>query len=241
MVRNDYDPREVRRTLLREGLSYLTQGVLFPFGYLRSNHRPLRRRDLRTLVFVHGFAANRAGFYPLQAYLRLFGHPRLYSYNYRSVGSVEGLALQLKKEIDANVRGGRIDLIAHSMGGLVARCYLQELGGARRVNRLITLATPHRGTHASEFIPTSLIHQLRPEGPFIRHLNDLPAPEGLRVFSFGGEKDMLVLPHESALCPFGEGRMFDDLGHLSLLLSPRIFVAVRQALEEPTPSQPAGQ
>lgn len=41
---------------------------------------------------------------------------------------------------------GRIDLIAHSLGGLDARYALAHLGLARRVRSLVTVGTPHRGT-----------------------------------------------------------------------------------------------
>lgn len=40
----------------------------------------------------------------------------------------------------------RIDLIAHSLGGLDARYALSHLGLARRVRSLVTVGTPHRGT-----------------------------------------------------------------------------------------------
>jgi triacylglycerol lipase len=40
----------------------------------------------------------------------------------------------------------RVDLIAHSLGGLDARYALTHLGLATRVRSLVTIATPHRGT-----------------------------------------------------------------------------------------------
>ncbi|MEO6771842.1 MAG: alpha/beta fold hydrolase [Kofleriaceae bacterium] len=40
----------------------------------------------------------------------------------------------------------RVDLIAHSMGGLDARYALAHLGLAARVRSLVTVGTPHRGT-----------------------------------------------------------------------------------------------
>jgi pimeloyl-ACP methyl ester carboxylesterase len=39
----------------------------------------------------------------------------------------------------------RLWLVCHSMGGLVARYFLEHLGGADITRRLITIATPHRG------------------------------------------------------------------------------------------------
>jgi triacylglycerol esterase/lipase EstA (alpha/beta hydrolase family) len=219
--------------MLREGLSLLAHGLLVPFGLRRDRHSPERKRDLRTLVFVHGLAVNRSGFMPLQAFLRSRGHRRQLALNYRSTGSIEAIALRLKRDLDANVRGGRIDLITHSMGGLVARFYLQQLGGARRVDRLITLGTPHLGTHAANFVPSALVRQLLPDSPFIRHLNALPPPQGLQVSSIVAGRDLLVQPIEAASCPFGETIRFADLGHVELLFRPRVFSEIRAILRSP--------
>jgi len=230
-VLSDFQPAEARRAFLWEGLCLVGQGVLYPFGYLPARHRPVRRADQRTLVFVHGLAANRSGFYPLQVFLRLRGFKRQLAVNYRSSGSIESIALRLKRQLDCKIKGGRIDLIAHSMGGLVARFYVQQLGGARRVDRLITLGTPHHGTHASILIPSALVDQLRPGGPLVRHLNQLPPPRGVRVTSIGGGRDLTMMPPESAFCSFGEQRMFRDLGHLSLLFAPAVFREISATLE----------
>lgn len=229
-MRSDHDPEAVRGAILREGLSYLAHGVLLPLGFHGSQPRPVRGREKRTVVFVHGLGANRAGFLPLQGYLKLHGHAPHYAFNYRSAGSVERIALRLKREIDAHVRGGRIDLVAHSLGGLVARFYLQQLGGARRVDRLITLGTPHQGTHAANFIPARLVRQLLPDAPFIRHLNSLPPPEGVDVTSIVAGRDLLIQPVDAARCPFGRDLLFPELGHLELLFRPEVFAAVQSSL-----------
>ncbi|MFO1404834.1 MAG: hypothetical protein U1E96_09660 [Azonexus sp.] len=42
-------------------------------------------------------------------------------------------------------RDARLWLVCHSMGGVVARYFLEHLGGAEITRRLITIATPHRG------------------------------------------------------------------------------------------------
>jgi len=216
----------------RELLAYATHGLLFGFGYLASGHRTERRKDIRTLVFVHGLWANRAGFFPLQGYLRMRGHRRQLSFNHASAGpSVEALALELKRQIDRRIKGGRIDLVGHSLGGLVARYYVQRLGGARRVDRLVTLGAPHAGTHASIYVPTRLVRELHPESELIRGLSQDPPPRGVRCLSIAAGRDLMVLPAEAAFAPFGERSTHDDLGHLELLLSPRVFREVHDFLE----------
>jgi len=229
-VRTDHDPRRVRSAIGREALALLTHGVLMPFGLRRPRPRPERRREQRTVVFVHGLAANRSGFLPLQAYLRMCGHDRQLAFNYRSSGSIERQALALKRAIDEGIGGGRIDLVAHSLGGLVSRCYLQLLGGARRVDRLITLGTPHHGTHAAVFIPSAFVRQLLPDSPFLEYLNAQPAPEGVRTTSIVAGRDVLIQPVASARCPFGESVVFDDLGHVELLFRPRVFAEIAERL-----------
>lgn len=229
-MRSDYDRAAVRRAIRREGLCYLLHGALYPFGRRTKGRAPHREPSQRTLVFVHGLAANRSSFLPLQTVLRLAGHRRQIAVSYRSRGSIEALALRLKRELDQRVEGGRIDLIAHSMGGLVARFYVQQLGGERRVDRLITLGTPHQGTHAASFVPSPLVRQLLPDGPFIRHLNALPAPVRTRLTSIVGGRDLLVQPADAAACPFGDVRRLDELGHLELLFRPEVFAEVTSAL-----------
>jgi pimeloyl-ACP methyl ester carboxylesterase len=220
----------------RTALAWLTHSLMFGFGFIPDRHRPRRARDIRTLVFVHGLAANRAGFLPLQAYLRLTGHRRQLTFNYRSTGSIESIALRLRRHIDANVKGGHIDLIAHSMGGLVARYYVQRLGGARRVDRVLTLGTPHHGTTAATpggWLPLGLVSQLDPAGAFLRELNDLPAPAGVRFVSFAAEHDGLVRPVESAFAPFGDHVILPGQGHLDMLLAPRVFSRIEKRVRFP--------
>ncbi len=229
-MRSDHDPDKVRSAIRREALAFAAYGVLMPLGFMRPKPRPERRRELRTLVFVHGLAANRSGFLPLRAYLRLHGHDRQLAFDYRSAGSIERQALRLKRAIDEGVGGGRIDLVAHSLGGLVSRCYLQLLGGARRVDRLITLGTPHHGTHAANFVPSAFVRQLLPDSPFIRYLNAQPAPEQLRTTSIVAGRDLLIQPVESASCPFGESVVFGELGHVELLFRPSVFAEIAARL-----------
>jgi len=92
---------------------------------------------------------------------------RLYYYSYPSYKHVTYNARQLAELIKENQyiknwiknSNGKIAILAHSMGGLVARSLLEEHGNitvdgqqidlADKLIRLITLGTPHRGSPAS--------------------------------------------------------------------------------------------
>jgi pimeloyl-ACP methyl ester carboxylesterase len=53
---------------------------------------------------------------------------------------------QMDSSPDTEFNGKSIAIVAHSMGGLVARSYMEEQAGGDRVLRLITLGTPHHGS-----------------------------------------------------------------------------------------------
>ena len=226
-----------RRAWWRRAGVGVMHGALWGFGFLPSRHRPLRSKEIRTLVFLHGWGSNRSAFYPLQAYLAFCGYRRQLSINYPSRTSIEAIALGVKREIDRQVRGGRIDLICHSMGGLVARFYVQFLGGERRVDRLITLATPHQGTYLSAYLPSPLVAQLRPESALLRRLEAHPWPTQVEAHCLAAERDLVVLPSTSALLPFGQCTLFDELGHGDILFSPRVFRKIQNTLDAPRPQR----
>jgi triacylglycerol lipase len=72
------------------------------------------------------------------------------------LGSVELRAHELAGRINAKFPNGEVHIIAHSMGGLDARCLLAQnllgLAGAGRVVSLSTISTPHHGTPVADLL-----------------------------------------------------------------------------------------
>jgi pimeloyl-ACP methyl ester carboxylesterase len=193
-------------------------------AFARGRRTP-RRREQRTLVFVHGYLANGACFLALRGYLRLRGYRGALSYEYAPGDSVERAARGLKAFLKAHVRGGRIDLVCHSLGGLVALSYLAELGGARRVDRCITLGTPFRGTYNAYWVPGRMGYDLRPGSPLIRRLaRARRGVEGVAMTTIAAAADNIVLPRASA-------GVVEGVGHAGMLFSPTVFRRVAAALE----------
>ena len=145
-------------------------GVLYPFGVAASRRATPGRREQRTVVLIHGYLANRSTLLPLAGYLRWRGLSQVLSFNYPSSEGVERGAIALRDYLRRHVRGGRIDLVCHSLGGLVARAYLQQLGGARRVDHCITLGTPHMGTYNSYWLASRVGRELRPDSALLARL-----------------------------------------------------------------------
>lgn len=215
----------------KELLAWVAQGALYGFGYLRPRPPREHHDERHILVFIHGLAMNRASFFPLQGYLRLLGYSAQRSRNFGIPDSIEAMGEAVGRFVERVASTSRVTLVAHSMGGLAARWYVQRLGGHARVERIVTLATPHRGTYLASNAPTALLTQFDPEGPFIRALNELPAPPGVELVSIIAGQDLIVVPSAAGEAPFGKSVVFEDLGHMDVLLSPRVFAAVHLALQ----------
>src|SRR5262249_26543993 len=103
----------------------------------------------RPVVLVHGIWNSRAAFARISRYLRARGFDVHALDLVPSDGSVavEQLAAQLASYVDAGLPAAApFDLVGFSMGGVVSRYYVQRLGGASRVQRLVTISSPHHGT-----------------------------------------------------------------------------------------------
>jgi pimeloyl-ACP methyl ester carboxylesterase len=221
------------RLIAQETAAFAAAGLLMPFGMRESARRTARQREQRTVVLVHGYLANRSTLFPLAAYLRLRDPRRqVLGFNYDSRDGIERGAKALRAWLREHVRGGRIDLVCHSLGGLVARVYVQELGGRRRVDRCITLGTPHRGTYNSYWLWSRVGRELRPDSPLLARLvASREGASGVRFVSLIAGSDNLVIPRIFA--SHEEEILVGDVGHVSMLFSPTVLRRVGQCLEGP--------
>src|SRR5882724_7979976 len=121
----------------------------------------------RPVVLLHGYAQHSANFLWLVRRLRRDGWLHLYSVRHTALGGdIERSALRLAATIDRIRRDSGatgVDVVAHSMGGLVARACLRARGRASGIARLITLGTPHQGTVAFRRLALDpMLGQMRP-------------------------------------------------------------------------------
>lgn len=211
-------------------MAYLAWGAIYPLGIRKSKRRTGRRRAQRTTVFIHGYLGNPASFFPLSAYLKSIDDTAVLSFRYSSRIGVEQAARQLKEFLKKRVRGGRIDLVCHSLGGVIARMYLQELGGARKVDRCITLGTPHQGTYSSYWLSSRIGHEMRPDSPIMRRLAASRAEASrVKFTSIVGGTDNIVVPRVFATHDESQVHI-PDIGHVGLLFSPKVFFEVARCL-----------
>lgn len=211
------------------------QSTLLP-RKLRTRGVALHPRDCGVdVVFVlHGFMATAGVFELLERRLYEAGVKHVASFTYGPLRTIESLAQQLRDECERIPEGARLHLVGHSLGGVVARYYVQEEGGRGRVRQTISLGSPFHGTTIGRFLPPALENNLSPASPVLARLRD-PARGAPEVphLSVVAADDMLVRPAMSAAFPFGDVEVLDDVGHNGLLFDPRVADLVCARLCEP--------
>jgi triacylglycerol lipase len=134
----------------------------------------------------------------------------------------------------------RIDVVAHSMGGLAVRRYLLD-GGAEHVRRVAFIATPHHGTYTAYLAWGEGSEEMEPGSPFLDSLNAGPTvPDGVHAVTIRTPLDTHVLPGESATLVGVPDHVVCCPTHQGLLRDPEVFELVRSFLLAADPVEAGG-
>jgi len=194
------------------------------------------------VVLLHGFIDNRSVFVLLRRSLAQHGRQQVESLNYSPLTCDIRTAAELLgrhiEEICERTGSKQVDVVGHSLGGLIARYYVQRLGGDLRVRTLVTLGTPHSGTRVVPLANAHpIVRQMRPGSELLKELNR-PAP-GCRTHfvSFWSDLDHLMDPLETACIDHPDlmvqNVQVSGIGHLALPVHPAVATGIRQALDAP--------
>jgi hypothetical protein len=124
------------------------------------------------------------------------------------------IARRLAALVDRIPEGARITVVGHSLGGIVARWYVQEMGGRARVARTISLASPFGGIDVPPYFVGNDLHE---QSVLLRRLRDGAHRSGVPHTSIVGEDDTLVVGVDTASLGFGEVVVLPERGHNALL------------------------
>lgn len=188
----------------------------------------------RPLLLIHGIVCNRRVWRGWIERLRAEGFGPIHAVNLEPLFADLGVhAARVERELRDMQRachGARVAIIAHSMGGLVARAALRS-GGAGLVGRIVTLASPHHGSRIAGWFGWLPTQQMTPGSAWLRSLNE--AQEGrlpVALTSVYSLEDNLIVPPRSARLEGAELCELRGLGHLGLLSSPQALECAMAAL-----------
>jgi pimeloyl-ACP methyl ester carboxylesterase len=238
--------QQVRWT--REGVSlffrdWAIRGLRLPLCIFGLWDAPVRENVLGNhlvpVILVPGFGLNRGILLPMQTWFRRRGWRWVVALNHRpSSGTIPSFAERLAREVERlceRTGAPKVDIVAHSMGGLVAGWYLGQLKGAARVRRLVTLGTPFSGTRTWVFGWRSQARDLAPANPLLDDVNVGLVPT-TALWSRG---DYVVLPQDSAHAAPAEAVEVAAVSHDGLCLDGRVWRIVEDVLLRPEETGPA--
>jgi triacylglycerol lipase len=128
----------------------------------------------------------------------------------RLPGDGTGDLREQARTLDSAVRSAlagasSVDVVGYSAGGVVARLWAADDGGARVARRIVTLGAPHHGTSVAA-LGASLLpgqcpaacQELVPNSRLLTDLNTDETPDGPVWVSLWTEQDQIVTPPDSA-------------------------------------------
>ncbi len=189
------------------------------------------------VLLIHGIWDTGGIFRSMATYLRKLGWT-VYTIdlvpNDGSLG-LDHLAQQVATYIDQELSPDvALDLVGFSMGGMVGRYYVQRLGGIQRVQRFITLSSPHNGTLTAYGSLKPGCAQMRKTSPFLKDLNrDLKMLDQINFTSIWTPLDAMILPATSSRVAVGREVKVQVPLHALMVSDPKSIIVVTEALSEP--------
>ena len=217
----------------REALVAGFLAVRFPFDVVRRRwSQALPDGADRVVLLLPGYMETDALFWRLRRHLRAAGLPYVTA-RYPLVGdpylAARRVAAQAE-QLAADHGLTRVDLVGHSMGGLIGR-YVAENLACPAIGRVVSIASPHAGTLFGPLGVGVAARQLRRGAPFVSELAD--PPDHLALTNLCAPCDNIVAPRESAQLGACDRSLQGAWGHNSAMFSAACCQAVVRALTAP--------
>lgn len=221
--------------MTREAAASLLTYELYPLGVPTGSMPVLTLPQIKPsagkpeipVLFIHGLLHNPSTFAWLKQKLANHGFKNFSDMNLSTMlHGIPEMAQQTSNSVELLLKrfnAPQVDIVAHSLGGLVARYYLQKLGGDGKVRNLITLGTPHQGTRLSKYFWLEKIKNLSPDSPTIQELRGCPLPVSTRAVAVSGNLDILMWPRDCGRWEGVRNIHLPGVGHAGLLFSRRVL------------------
>ncbi|PNU21271.1 hypothetical protein C2E25_02980 [Geothermobacter hydrogeniphilus] len=225
------------RLLVGETLLLFVSVLLHPLGWIWPAEKPTVDNSRPPIILLHGLFHNRSCWWWLKRRLKRTGYRTIYSLRLSAWHDVEILTELIAKKVDQlRLQAGveQVVLIGHSMGGILARNYIQRRGGAARVAHCIQLGAPNGGSKLAPFAVSPLARNLLPGSTFLAELNASKLPADIPLTCIYSRHDNIVIPSSSGRLPGSREVELQGMGHMGLLYHKTAVRAVLDALGDPS-------
>jgi triacylglycerol esterase/lipase EstA (alpha/beta hydrolase family) len=191
----------------------------------------------RGIVFVHGFLCNRGLWNPWMRQIRADGIPFVAVTLEPVFGSIDLYAPGIDKAVHDIAKLTQLApvIVAHSMGGLAVRAWLALQSDDGCFHRVVTIATPHRGTSMAQIGRTRNGREMRLGRPWLKSLAFLEnAQLHERFICFWGHCDNIVFPTFNATLPGADNRHLVATPHVQMVYHPLVMEEVIRMVGAPT-------
>lgn len=217
----------IGKEIRRETGAALKQGHL-----IATARRPKSPPSPRHAVFVHGFMAHGRVFAPLREHVEQQTGHTTSEVSYHPLERFEVVAERVARALEEGATHGPVTAVGHSLGGLLLRWAIQELGAAAHVEQLITLATPHAGTDAAKVGIVPLAKAIAPGSAVLSQLEaSRDRAAHIEKVALVAERDRMIVPPASAALPGAEVHWLEGVGHNEMLFHPDVFAKVTETLK----------
>ena len=189
----------------------------------------------RGVVLVHGYLCNRGFWNPWMQQLRAKNHAFVAVNLDPPFEAIDHYVPIIEGAVESVTRatGQPPLLVAHSMGGLVARAWWSAPGNAQRIAGLHTIGTPHAGTWMAKFSGSANGRQMQPNSEWLHSLLHRETPaQRERTVCWYSECDNIVIPAASATLRGADNRRIAAAAHIELAFHHDVITAVMRAAEE---------
>jgi len=183
------------------------------------------------VLLVHGYLCNRGLWWQMRRRLRSRNIAAATINLEPPLADLDHLVAKLDQRIDSLLQetgAAKLVLIAHSMGSLVCRAYLQT-NGATRVAALLMLGAPTHGTDVARLSCGTNARQMQPQSRWLRNLNSQTLPP-IPICNIWSRDDEILLPPETARLEGASEIVLEDMGHMVMAFSPRVLQCLEAQL-----------
>jgi Ca2+-binding EF-hand superfamily protein len=174
--------------------------------------------------------------YGIYRHLQKQGWP-VYGINlFPNVAHADVQARKVEAKIQAILKetgSPKINLVAHSFGGLISRQVIQKMGGDKYVDHYVSIATPHFGTNICHLPGTGdACIDMLPGSTYLADLNKVTTVSPVKYSAMYTKTDEITLPPRNCILPGAKNYPPVPLtGHFLILWSPTTYANVDDALQ----------